>query len=106
ASLFGFGTWERFGQGRVLVGVDESQAEFSAAGNTGGAKEVTMTIAQMPKHSHRYRTFSAYDNNTAQSPGGWEARSHQTWETETAGEDQPHPNMPPYITVYMWKRIA
>ena len=36
-TLFG-GVWERFANGRVLVGVDENQTEFSAVKKTGGSK--------------------------------------------------------------------
>lgn len=27
------------------------------------------------------------------------------WDTGTSGNDTPHNNMPPYLSVYMWKRI-
>jgi hypothetical protein len=40
AGGLGYGAWERFGNGRVLVGVDEGDADF-APGNTVGAKSVT-----------------------------------------------------------------
>ena len=35
--LFG-GTWERYANGRVLVGVDEADTDFNTAGKTGGEK--------------------------------------------------------------------
>jgi microcystin-dependent protein len=52
ADLMGFGTWQAFGAGRVLVGLDAGQTEFDALGETGGAKAVTLTEQQMPAHTH------------------------------------------------------
>jgi hypothetical protein len=68
-TLFG-GTWERFGNGRVLVGMNESDGDFNAASKTGGAKSnvytpsvissgggtsgyTTLTLDQVPAHYHR-----------------------------------------------------
>ena len=39
----GYGTWERFGVGKVLVGVDEADTDFDTVEETGGAKAVTPT---------------------------------------------------------------
>lgn len=39
-------------KGRQVTGVDASQSEFDAVGKTGGAKTVTLTVAQMPSHTH------------------------------------------------------
>ncbi|MCW1043450.1 phage baseplate protein, partial [Streptococcus anginosus] len=47
------GVWERFGNGRVLVCVDEADADFNTANKTGGEKTHTLTIDEMPSHSHR-----------------------------------------------------
>ena len=62
-SSFLGGTWEAYGKGQTLVGIDTSQTEFSTAGKTGGAKSVsytpsgsvgstTLTTNQIPSHSH------------------------------------------------------
>ena len=39
-------------RGRVPVGQDTTQTEFDIVGETGGAKEVTLTTAQIPAHAH------------------------------------------------------
>jgi microcystin-dependent protein len=39
-------------KGRMPVGLDSTQTEFDAMGETGGVKSVTLTEAQMPLHSH------------------------------------------------------
>jgi microcystin-dependent protein len=52
-SLFG-GTWEAFGTGKTLVGIDTADADFDTVEKTGGAKTVTLTSAQsgLPSHNH------------------------------------------------------
>ncbi len=53
ATLFG-GVWTVIGAGRVLVGQDTGDAAFDVLGETGGAKDVTLTAAQsgLPQHTH------------------------------------------------------
>jgi hypothetical protein len=58
ATLLGFGTWVAIA-GRVVVGLDASDASFDTAGETGGSKDISftsqgtaLTEAQMPKHYH------------------------------------------------------
>lgn len=47
--LFG-GTWESFGQGRTLIGVESG----GMAGSTGGSASSTLTSSNLPGHSHSY----------------------------------------------------
>lgn len=51
ATLFG-GTWSAFAAGRVLVGINTADASFDTVGETGGAKTHTLSVAEMPSHSH------------------------------------------------------
>ena len=64
-SSFLGGTWEAYGKGQTLVGIDGNQTEFNTVGKTGGAKSVSytpsgsigstgLTISQIPSHSHSY----------------------------------------------------
>lgn len=69
SELFG-GTWEVFGTGRALVGVDTSQTEFNTVEKTGGAKTHTLTTSQIPSHTHTFTGTSA----TTDSKG---AHTHQ-----------------------------
>ena len=59
------GTWESYGKGQTLVGIDTSQTEFSTVGKTGGNKSNSytpsgsigstgLTISQIPSHTHTY----------------------------------------------------
>jgi hypothetical protein len=51
-TLFGFGTWARIGEGRMLVGQKASDADFDTIGETGGSKTHTNTEAEMFPHTH------------------------------------------------------
>ena len=51
STLFG-GTWVRWGNGRVPVGISESETEFSSSEKTGGSKTVALSVANMPQHDH------------------------------------------------------
>lgn len=39
-------------KGKVLVGIDGTQAEFDTLGETGGEKTHTLTTAELPSHGH------------------------------------------------------
>lgn len=55
-STFLGGTWERWGQGRVPVGVDVDASDPPdtdfAAGKEGGQKNITLDLANLPEHYH------------------------------------------------------
>ncbi len=50
-TLFG-GTWVRWGNGRALVSVNESETEFNSVEKVGGEKTHVITTAEMPSHMH------------------------------------------------------
>lgn len=52
-TLFGIGTWVAWGSGRVPVGIDTSQTEFSTVEKKDGYKTHTLTVNEMPSHSHK-----------------------------------------------------
>lgn len=58
-STFIGGTWQRYAQGRTIVGVSENETEFNYVGKTGGAKTHTLTNEEMPSHSHGDKTISS-----------------------------------------------
>lgn len=51
---------------RVPVGLDESDTDFNLLGKTGGAKSVSLNVAQMPSHNHNANT----SNTGGHSHGG------------------------------------
>jgi hypothetical protein len=103
------GTWERFGNGRVLVGVDEADSDFNTSNKTGGEKKHTLTIAEMPSHSHGQVVTANYEGPAIRrdwSSDGSAGIYSQGVQTEATGGGQAHNNLQPYITVYMWRRTA
>lgn len=102
ATLFG-GTWQQIEDTFLL-----SAGSTYTAGDTGGEAAHTLTVDEIPAHSHvqgkKYSTaLGAYSPDAP-----WTANSGTiyNWPTGDTGGDQAHNNMPPYLVVYMWKRTA
>lgn len=77
-------------------------------GSTGGAENVTLTINQIPSHSHTLgfatqNSGSSYDMPIRARAYGSAASNYST---SAVGGSQAHNNMPPYLAVYMWERIV
>jgi hypothetical protein len=106
STLLGYGTWTAFGEGRVLVGLDSSDTDFDTAEETGGSKTHTLTVDEMPAHTHSYDDWAG----TGTAGGSSSTDSRQTTSVSktsgSTGGGDPHNNLQPYITVYMWKRTA
>ena len=45
-------TWQQFGTGKTLVGTDPADNDFKTLGQTGGSKTETLTLNQIPSHTH------------------------------------------------------
>lgn len=109
-SVFFGGVWERIAKGKTLVGVDEKDSDFANSELTGGEKEHTLTISEMPKHTHPLsntliRGGGSYgDLYSAQ--GGWWESDNKTTQATSVGGDKPHNNLQPYFTCYIFARIA
>lgn len=101
------GTWEQIAKGRTLVGVDTSQTEFNTVKKTGGEKTHKLIESEMPIHRHRtaidFGGNESLDNYTGY---GYNSASRYYNQTSYAGGDQPHNNLQPYFTCYIWCRIA
>ncbi len=52
------GTWEAYGSGRTLVGVDTSNTNFNAVSKTGGSSTTTLTTSNLPSHNHSIPSLS------------------------------------------------
>lgn len=102
------GTWVAFGQGRTLVGVDASQTEFSTVQKTGGAKTVTLTVNQIPNHSHTLDGggVTVAGGSTYNRPLSAGSGTAGVYVSSSVGGGQAHSNLQPYITVYFWRRTA
>lgn len=110
STIFG-GTWEAWGSGKVPVGVDAEDSDFSTVESTGGEKEHTLTVSEMPHHSHSfskvYSNGTDYPEYNAPILSSWRYSGTQLpHATNNTGSDEAHNNLQPYITCYMWKRTA
>ena len=109
-TLFG-GTWVAWGVGRVPLGVDTAQTEFNTVEKTGGAKTHTLTVAEIPSHSHAAWIHGG--GSTTTSAFNWQssstARSYFGNDADLirdTGGGGAHNNLQPYITKYIWTRTA
>ena len=92
-------------KGRVAVGKDSTQTEFDVLGETGGEKTHTLTVEEMPSHSHTLKTSAetgTHDNGFIHN--GSYTLSSQSSTTENAGGGQAHNILQPYqVTNYIIK---
>lgn len=113
ASLFG-GTWEQIKDRFILAAGDTY-----AAGSTGGEAEHALTVDEMPAHRHEginidnmycfgWENGSRTGLNFQKFYGGtyWGDDVQNRLASGYAGGSTAHNNMPPYLTAYIWKRIA
>lgn len=105
STIYG-GTWVAWGKGQVPVGVDTSDSDFNTVEKTGGEKEHTLTVDEMPSHKHDFGQQFATTSILSGSYGYYMIAGTQTDVIKNTGGNQPHNNLQPYITCYMWKRTA
>lgn len=119
-TLFG-GTWEQI-QGRFLLGMSSSYP----AGSQGGEASHTLTTEEMPSHGHNpaneagyygfitnsKKAFSIGDMGSQSGSGRYYPYASAAFDisrntlTGTTGGGKSHNNMPPYLSIYIWKRTA
>ena len=110
AELFG-GTWERIKDSFLL-----SSGEVYTPGTNGGKAEHTLTNEELPANMGQFAAMRWPEDlengivsatqkatNTAFSSASWD---YGTGIYTLSGGGQAHNNMPPYLAVYVWKRVA
>lgn len=111
AAVYGYGTWERYGVDRVTVGAG---GEYSV-GSAGGEKEHTLTVSEMPSHTHTIDKMSwggnGLNNEVDHNYNFWVFDKSNKAPIDASylratGSNNPHNNMPPYIGTYRYRRIA
>lgn len=116
ATLYGFGTWTAIA-GKVIVGLSGSDTEFDTLNETGGAKTVTLTTAQMPNHQHQGIFGNGDSGYNIGMQGGGSTPSRADFPQITLANRFPvatgleggggaHNNLQPYIVKYVWERTA
>ena len=103
------GTWESYGEGRTLIGAGtgtdaNNTQKIFGIGEIGGEYTHTLTVAEMPSHSHKGLYGGDVPGTTSGAAGGT-GKYWYSMEINSAGGDQAHNNLQPYIVTYMWKRI-
>lgn len=104
-------TWERFASGKTIVGIDSPDSSFNSIGKTGGEKSHTLTVAEMPSHTHSL-TREVTDVYAPTGGSYWYRPAKDTQITNTqlsvnyTGGGQSHNNLQPYIVCSIWRRIA
>lgn len=104
ATLFG-GKWVQI-KGRFLLGA----SDVYKANTTGGEATHTLTNNEMPNHQHSIWFPNSSGEQSAEI-GYPEAGSKNTYYVEASktsgvGGGAAHNNMPPYLVVYMWRRLS
>lgn len=111
AALFG-GSWERITD-RFLLGAGGSYS----SGATGGETSHALTVDEIPANIGTFNSLSWASNNW-RTNGKFSVNQIHCDRTAGGGTDfgdadytlsggnQPHNNMPPYIAVYIWKRVS
>ena len=94
------GTWEQIKDVFLLAA-----GNTYVGGTSGGEATHTLTINEMPSHDH-----AAHYGDTAGGDGSGYRFSNTNGKNrimiENEGGGQAHNNMPPYIVVYVWKRVS
>lgn len=113
STYFG-GTWQQFGQGRMLVGVGtgtdvNGQSRTFSSQITGGEYTHALTIDEMPAHNHSFDTGGVSVASGSKYNRVYNASSYSanhTYQSTPRGGGQAHNNLPPFIAVYMWVRTS
>lgn len=107
------GTWVKDSEGRVTVSQKVGDSDFGTVGNTDGEKTHTLTIEEMPAHTH---TLVYFGNNKPINLNAGGSSYHVNFDQTGTNEEQvggrsvggnkPHNNLQPYIVVIRWHRTA
>lgn len=106
---FGGGTWERI-EGRFIMGASDTYPAGSAGGSaTISIKQTNLPNVRIPIQTIRPGgpTGSAYDTITTSGGSDGSADTFsRTGRTDPLGNGTPLNILPPYYSVYTWRRVA
>ena len=106
------GTWERL-KDRFLLAAGDTYP----AGSKGGEAEHTLTVSELPKNIGQLNAIS-WASHKDDTKGAFSIKQNHLDRTFPYGKDSgdatyslsgggaSHNNLPPYLAVYMWVRIA
>ena len=110
ATHHGYGTWERYAEGRTLVGFStetEDPIDYKTMGNEFGANTHKLLVDEIPSHKHDL--YAMNDDSAGNS--GLDGSSYLGAKVggnsmSLTGGDQPHNNIQPSKVVAHWLRTA
>ena len=90
-------------RGRFIVGGDGRDTDFGSPGSVGGYKTQTLTIDQIPAHTHTYQKAidGTHNNGGVANSIPLKSLSYDTQNTGVAGRNSPAPVkiLPPYYVL-------
>lgn len=88
-------------QGLFLLGVGNAESGNSyTLGQQGGEETHSLSIAEMPKHSHNYEVTKLSPKSAwLERKDDWNSSSKSPATTSTEGNSKPHNNMPPFYAI-------
>ena len=95
--------WQKL-EGRFILAASSGHA----VGETGGEEKHKLTTDEVPSHRHEAVSTNGNSRNVSLYPFQMIASNSNIVDTNVIlppGGDQPHNNMPPYITRVYWERI-
>lgn len=98
--LFG-GVWDKI-ENAFLLGASSAHP----LGDTGGEEKHTLSLEEMPTHSHKMWCGQEVSSQYVKGFAMTSDYLTDKYTTIDAGEGKPHNNMPPYLAVYIWRRVA
>jgi len=86
---------------RFVVGYDSAKNDYNNLGKTGGLDEVTLTIEQIPSHSHQYEQFAtgSADLSRFSTTSNNDNETNTKPNTSATGGGEAHENRPPYFVL-------
>jgi len=87
---------------RFIVGAGSNKYSVGA---TGGAESVTLTINQMPAHTHNYERIETLIDGGGYFPANNNDSPHSWRSTTSTGGNQAHENRPPYYAMAFIMKI-
>jgi microcystin-dependent protein len=85
--------------GRFVVGYSQVDEDYNAIGKNGGSKTVTLTVNQMPAHTHTVNTMDKAGLSDNANDRDVMIPSSTLRTTSSTGGGKEHENRPPYYVL-------
>lgn len=109
AAHHGYGTWERYAEGKTLVGFSTKTTDpddYKTMGNEFGENEHALTEPELAEHSHIVDMYSGSIDGNIRAGTVNTSDQDGNIPTSSAGNGEPHNNIQPSKVVGHWLRTA